>query len=213
MKYYGQIFNGVPVDAFLYQKYFLNKRNGFFIECGAADGFNLSCCKFFEEFMGWKGINIEASPAKYAKLLQNRPDSFLNLHTGLLDQPGTFMFRDDNVEDPTKAPGWGNGSFQHTENHFYQLNGMGIQLQETPVKVTTYSEIVKQYSIDCVDLFVLDVEGVELMVIEGMKECKVLPSHLFIEHEHIGLEACVEATATLGYKLDWSDFCNSMYIL
>ena len=81
MKYYGQIFNGVPVDRFLHEKYFYNKPNGFFIECGAADGFNLSSCKFFEEFMGWKGVNVEASPAKYAKLIQNRPNSFLNLNT------------------------------------------------------------------------------------------------------------------------------------
>ena len=213
MKYYGQVFNGVPVDAFLYQQYFSEKENGFFIECGAADGFNLSTCKFFEEFKGWKGINIEASPVKYAKLLLNRPESYLNLHKGLLNEPGTFVFRDDNVDDPTKAPGWGNGSFQHTEDHFYQLNNMGIDLQETPVEVTTYTQLIKQYKIPCVDLFVLDVEGVELLVLEGMKGCEVLPTHLFIEHEHIGLEACKEATKALGYRLDWFDFCNSMYIL
>ena len=77
------------------------KKNGFFIECGAADGFNLSSCKFFEEFMGWKGINVEASPAKYAKLVENRPNSFANVNKGLLNEPGSFVFRDDNktIED------------------------------------------------------------------------------------------------------------------
>jgi|LakMenEpi03Aug12_release.lakeMendotaPanAssembly.Ray.scaffolds.fasta_scaffold59755_2 hypothetical protein len=58
-KYYGQVpnagylYRGVPVDKFLHDNYFKDKRDGFFIECGAADGLNLSCCKFFEETMGW----------------------------------------------------------------------------------------------------------------------------------------------------------------
>ena len=84
MKYYGQPFNGIPTDQFLHERYFQNKQNGFFIECGAADGFNLSNCKFFEESMGWRGINIEASPVKYAKLIKNRPNSFLNLNKDFL---------------------------------------------------------------------------------------------------------------------------------
>ena len=213
MKYYGQWFNGIQVDAFLHQKYFKEKQNGFFIECGAADGFNLSSCKFFEETMGWQGVNLEASPTKYRKLVENRPNSFLNLNKGLLDEPGSFVFRDDNVEDPTKAPGWGNGSFQHTENHFYQLHNLGIELQEFTVEVITYAQLIEEYKIKHVDLFVLDVEGVEPLVLEGMKSCTILPTHLFIEHEHIGLEVCKELTSQMGYRLDWNDFCNSMYIL
>jgi FkbM family methyltransferase len=212
-KFYGQVFNGIPVDAFLYQNYFKDKHNGFFIECGAADGFNLSCCKFFEETMGWEGVNVEASPTKFKQLVKNRPNSFLNLNKGLLNEPGTFIFRDDTVEDPTKAPGWGNGSFQHTENHFHQLHNMGIQLEESVVEVITYKQLIEEYNITNVDLFVLDVEGVEPMILDSMKECSVLPTHLFIEHEHIGLDICKELTASMGYRLDWNDFCNSMYIL
>jgi FkbM family methyltransferase len=212
MRFYGQIFNNTPVDKFLYEKYFQNKKKGFFIECGAADGFNLSSCKFFEEFMEWEGINIEASPTKYAKLIQNRPNSFLNLNKGLLHEEGTFIFRDDNVEDPRYAPGWGNGSFQHTENHFRQLNDMRISLQESEVEVTTFKKLIEDYNIKNVDLFILDVEGVEPMVIKGMKNSPILPTHVFIEHEHIGLDLCKDLMAELGYKCDWNDFCNSMYI-
>lgn len=212
MKYYGQVFNEIPVDALIHQKYFPSKKNGFFIECGAADGFNLSSCKFFEEFMGWEGINVEASPTKYAKLIKNRPNSFANVNKGLLNEPGSFIFRDDNVEDPTKAPGWGNGSFEHTENHYYQLHQMGIELQESVVEVITYKQLIEEYNVKHVDLFILDVEGVEPLILESMGKCNVLPTHLFIEHEHIGLEQCSELVKEMGYKLDWNDFCNAMYI-
>ena len=213
MRYYGQLINGIHVDSLLHQKYFPKKENGFFIECGAADGFNLSSCKFFEEFKGWKGINVEASPAKYSKLLKNRPNAFANINKGLLDQPGSFVFRDDNVEDPTKAPGWGNGSFEHTEQHFYQLHSMGIQLQESVVEVITYKQLIEEYKVDHVDLFVLDVEGVEPLILKSMSKCQILPTHLFIEHEHIGLNLCQELTSKMGYQLDWNDHCNSMHIL
>lgn len=213
MKYYGQIFNEIPVDAFLYQKYFYNKQNGFFIECGAADGINLSCCRFFEENMGWIGINIEASPVKYKQLVQNRPNSFLNLNKGLLNESGVYVFRDDNVDDPRYAPGWGNGSFEHTEEHFKQLNQMGVQLQESEIITITFKELVEQNNIKNIDLFILDVEGVEPLVIEGMKNSPVLPTHVFIEHEHIGLDLCKNLMAELNYICDWNDFCNSMYLL
>lgn len=212
MRYYGQYFNGIPVDKFLHEKYFKDKQNGFFIECGAADGLNLSCCKFFEESMGWRGINVEASPVKYGKLLQNRPNSFLNLNKGLLNESGVYVFRDDNVDDPRYAPGWGNGSFEHTEKHFGQLNQMGIQLQESEVTTITFRELVADLDVKEIDLFILDVEGVEPLVIDGMKGSKILPNHVFIEHEHVGLENCKTLMAELGYVCDWNDFCNSMYI-
>ena len=211
-KFYGQVFNDVPVDQFLYERYFKNIKHGFFIECGAADGLNLSCCKFFEESMHWKGINIEASPAKFAKLLINRPNSFLNLNKGLYNVSGEYVFRDDNVEDPTKAHGWGNGSFNHTEKHVNNLSAIGVQLQESQVTTITFKELIEEHNINSVDLFILDVEGVEPLVIEGMKESKVLPTHVFIEHEHFGLDKCIELMSELAYSCDWSDHCNSMYI-
>ena len=52
-----------------------------------------------------------------------------------------------------------------------------------------------------------------MLVIDGMKYSKVLPKHVFIEHEHVGLENCKTLMNELGYTYDWSDFCNSMYIL
>ena len=63
-----------------------------------------------------------------------------------------------------------------------------------------------------IDLFVLDVEGAELDVIQGMHGSSVLPVHIFIEHEHVGLDLCAEKLSELGYALVWNDWCNSMFI-
>ena len=213
MKYYGQRFQSGQVDEFLYHRYFRGKKNGFFIECGSADGLNLSSCKFFEESMGWEGINMEASPDKFAELVKNRPNSWLNLNKGLLHEAGTFVFRDDTVTDPTKYPGWGNGSFQHTEKHYIQLHQMGVQLKESEIETITFAQLVDDLELEEIDLFVLDVEGMELEVIEGMKGSSVLPKIMFVEHEHVGLVETARALGELGYRMDWNDFCNSAYIL
>lgn len=209
MRFYGQIFGGVPQDQFLYQKWFSEYREGFFIECGAADGINLSSCKFFEEFMGWTGVNIEASPKKWVKLVENRPKSLFNLNLGLLDREDILVFKDDD----NSGLGWGNGSFYHQKSHLMSLQDSGVKFKEYQVKVTTWKKLIEDLDIKKVDLFVLDVEGVEDKVLEGMIGSQVLPQHIFIEHEHIGFDRCQSLMHLLGYRLDWNDWCNSMYIL
>ncbi|MEI9889737.1 MAG: FkbM family methyltransferase [Caulobacteraceae bacterium] len=53
----------------------------------------------------------------------------------------------------------------------------------------TWRDFVKQQRIDHVDLFTLDVEGHELAVIEGMKDCAVLPDVLCVAAGHLESEA------------------------
>jgi len=57
VKFYGQW--NPHQDQVLYENYFKDKRNGFYIKCGAESMGTESY--FFEMELGWKGINIEAS--------------------------------------------------------------------------------------------------------------------------------------------------------
>ena len=82
MRFYGQW--DPPVDKYLFENYFPNKLNGTFIECGAFDGITESCCKFFEEFRGWRGINVEPVPYLFELLCDNRPLS-TNVNAALTD--------------------------------------------------------------------------------------------------------------------------------
>ena len=49
-----------------------NKREGYFIEVGAADGVFLSNTYFLEKEMGWSGIIAEANPAFTQSIRENR---------------------------------------------------------------------------------------------------------------------------------------------
>ena len=89
MKFYGQF--SPPLDKLLYERYFLNKHSGFFLECGATDGVTESTCKFFEESMKWTGINIEPVPFLFERLIRNRPKAH-NLSIALSDRDGKATF-------------------------------------------------------------------------------------------------------------------------
>ncbi len=52
-------------DEFLNNNYFLNKKDGIYIELGALDGVLYSNTKFFEDNLNWKGILIEPHPYKF----------------------------------------------------------------------------------------------------------------------------------------------------
>ena len=52
-------------DLFMFQHYFANVSKGFFVELGALDGWSYSVTYFFEQFLRWDGLLIEASPKNY----------------------------------------------------------------------------------------------------------------------------------------------------
>jgi FkbM family methyltransferase len=67
MKFYSQF----QQDKFIYENYFQNKENGFFVDIGAYDGEVDSNSLFFEN-IGWEGICVEPNPEMFEKLQKIR---------------------------------------------------------------------------------------------------------------------------------------------
>jgi len=206
MKFYGQ---GIPpVDKVLYESYFKDIKNGTLIECGACDGLLESSCKFFEEFMGWDSINIEPVPFFYEKLIINRPNS-TNLNVALSNKTGTAEFI--NAVHPNRGENFGNGSLSHTQKHLTNLKKMKCTFKKYIVKTLTFTDMIEKLQLKHIDLFVLDVEGHEEFVINGMKDCSVLPKIMCIEHTTTKIDLN-QLMCNLGYKLDQKVFVNSYFI-
>lgn len=210
MKFYGQF--SVPVDEFIYERYFKNDKRenaGFFIECGAFDGLTECSCKFFEETLGWKGINVEASPPVYKKLTENRPDS-MNVNIALSNKIGKAMFK--HAIHPQLGEMFGNGSLCHGKEHIKELLDKHCSFKDYEVDVIRYSDLIKRNNIKAVDLFVLDVEGNELNVIESMKNCSVLPEVFVLEHGQLDQSEIIRAVEELGYDYDTKSYVNSFFV-
>ena len=210
MKFYGQF--DPPVDKFIYETFFkdypLNNK-GFFIECGAFDGQTESSCKFFEETLGWKGINVEPSPVIYQELIKNRPNA-INVNVALSNVSEKQKFTA--VIHPAYGELCTNGSLHHSTEHKKLLDSMGCQYKEYEINVITFKQLVKQYKVKKIDLFVLDVEGNELKVIEAMRGSRVLPKIMCVEHGNLDQTELINQMGKLGYRFNCQSFVNSFFV-
>lgn len=157
--YYGQN----ELDRILYEKYFKDKRNGFFVECGAADGILDATCKFFEDSLGWTGINIEPVERLYKQLLINRPNCKNIL--GALSNKHKRSYFTEVIYKKDEKLSIGLGSITLHTN----------KVEDDLFKYTTFQTICYKFSQlftnpRLIDLFVLDVEGHELEAIDGILE-------------------------------------------
>jgi FkbM family methyltransferase len=210
MTYYGQF--DPPVDQFIYERYFIGRGTpGVSIECGAFDGLTESSCKFFEESLGWTTINVEPYPVAYERLLANRPNS-VNVNVALSNVNGTADFTA--VIHPQFGADCNNGSIRHTTTHKEYLDSICCQYKKYQVPTTTFVDLVSQLNLKAIDLLVLDVEGHEYEVLEGMRDAapSSLPLVLCIEHGHLGVDQMKPAVEVLGYTFDTTSFVNSFYL-
>lgn len=207
-KYYGQF--EPSVDRFLFERYFNDESiRGVFVECGAFDGLTECSCKFFEETLGWKGYNFEPVPWIYEQLCSNRPAS-RNLNFALSNAIGESVFRA--VVHPHFGKNCTNGSLQHTPTHSEMLEADGCTIIDVAVRLRTWRDFVEAEGVTHVDLFVLDVEGHELAVLEGMKDCPILPDLMCVEIGHLSFDAVRTSLHQLGYRYDISSHVNAFFI-
>lgn len=207
-KFYGQF--DPHVDRFIFERYFPQAGiQGVFVECGAFDGLLECTCKFFEETMGWHGFNLEPVPWIFEELCKHRPNS-RNFNLGLSNSCAKLPFR--HAISPILGKYFGNGSISHAPSHVKSLTESGCTFEDITVDVLTWREFVYQNRITHVDLFVLDVEGHEISVIEGMRGCDILPDIMCVEFGHIGLDAIRLNLAELGYIYDISSNGNAFFV-
>ena len=211
MKYYGQ-FNP-PLDQLLHERYFRSANGGVFIECGATDGVSESTCKFFEESMGWTGINIEPVPYFFQKLELNRPHS-TNLNLALSDEQGTASF--SHAIHPVHGWHFGNGSLKHSSQHMDDLIQQGCDFVQFQVNTLNYKDLVETLVgkglLPRLDLMVLDVEGHELQVIKGMRNALVFPRVLCVESTISDADTLRHELEDLGYQFDVKMHNNSVFV-
>lgn len=179
--YHGQFL----LDKYLHETFFINKTNGYFVECGALDGLLEVTCKFFEDDLQWTGINIEAVPPLFDMLIKNRPNC-INMNYGLSNKDGIATFT--HAIHPNIGMRFGNGSLTHHISHKKDLENQGCTFKEYEIECKKFSSIFN-YKHE-IDLFVLDVEGHELQAIEGIIEIedKFLPKVFCIEHSFSGID-------------------------
>ena len=145
-------------DFFSKHKEFYKKNKGYFIEIGASDGVKFSNTKFFEDNMNFVGVLIEAEPGLYNTLQKTRPKNKL-YNCAVSSEEGDISFL---VTNGVGGP-WVSGIENHlSENH---KKSWHQDSKRITVESRKMSSIMKDSSLERVDIFSIDVEGAEYEVL------------------------------------------------
>lgn len=174
-------------DAYLYQHFFSDKTDGFFVEVGAYDGISLSNSLFFEQ-LGWRGMLIEPHPMYYPKIVENRPNPNvikLNVAAGDRDEIVTFL----SVSCPTEHTGMLSGidkayDLRHKARIQREVQMYGGRVDETIVNVRKTQSIFDEYNVTYIDYLSIDVEGSEKQVLNGINFDKTFIHVLTVEDNY-----------------------------
>ena len=158
MKYHSQF----EQDKFVYEKYFINKDKGYFVDIGAHDGITFSNSKFFEE-LGWEGICIEPNPKIFEILTNNRKCECVQ--KAITNNTGTSQFFQI-TEGPDMLSGLVD---EFTDNAIarihHELKSLSEGFDYINVECDLFENIVQNIKIDFLSL---DTEGNELKILQTM---------------------------------------------
>lgn len=157
MVYYHDFKN----DQFLNEFFFGNEKDGYFVEIGACDGIQNSCCYFFESELNWDGIAVEPSKNYSLALSQNRkrPEySAIADYTIPLERGGVLFYQSDlpvlsgltcNLTTEKKGQVW---------------EKIGFTPYAVPT-LTLFDLLEKHKAPTCIDYCAIDAEGSELGIL------------------------------------------------
>jgi FkbM family methyltransferase len=154
----GLFFHSQQGEDTIILKNFINKpcNDGFFVELGAMDGLTYSNTHFFEKKLGFKGLLIEPTE-NFHQLITNRP-SCINVQNavGYNDGEKVEFIGEGAVAGMTSTMS------ENFRNHWHQKS----KIYEVTTK--RMGTILKENNVKYIDLFSIDVEGGELVVLETM---------------------------------------------
>jgi len=162
MKFYSQF----KQDEIIYNLFFKNKTDGFYLEIGADDGVRFSNCKFYEE-LGWNGIAVEPRLEKYEKLVENRNCICENVALSNIEETTDFL----SIKGYGQALSGLTNKYhpkhvKRIERELKNKDNKGKEIiQVCTVKLPT---ILEKYNITKIDFLSIDTEGSELSILEPL---------------------------------------------
>jgi len=146
-------------DKTLFDLYFKDVKRGFFIEIGALDGETFSNTLAYETDLDWGGVLIEAQPSSASALFKRRTNNAtLTLAQAICPTPGTLKF--------SGGASAASGQIDGIRADIKRVYHSGSNNVLYDVNCSPLGPILKATGIPHFNLFSLDVEGAELLVLD-----------------------------------------------
>ena len=149
-----------------------DKKNGFFLEVGAYNGISESVSLRFENDLNWRGLLIEPNPLHFKYLLKNRPKNICLNYICLSNQFIKEKLFIKNLNQMSYIVDENDRSYF---NHYplEKINNLAKEtfsgnFEKLPCKVETIQNVCRKYEIREIDLAIIDVEGSEFELLEGI---------------------------------------------
>ncbi len=157
-------------EDLIIDRYFKNKRKGFYIDIGAYHPQINSNTKLFYD-RGWNGINIEPNPARI-ELFQRFRKRDKNLNVGIGSSKGMATFYELDA----------NGLSTFSKKEADSMLKLGHKLKNK-MKIQMYKmqDIMKEYVRSDIDFITIDTEALDLEVLKSNNWEKYRPKLLCIE--------------------------------
>ncbi|VDP01072.1 unnamed protein product [Soboliphyme baturini] len=153
---------------------FKGKRDGFFVEMGAYDGETYSNTLYFERFLNWTGLLVEAGAINFANMLNKKRKAWLLkgcVHGAQKPEKRLFV---EAMEV---------GSTEENMNRL-KLSLMRLYRRCTVAKVWCFplKSVMNVINVTKVDYFSLDVEGGELPILKSIPDSGIDVSVIQVEY-------------------------------
>lgn len=170
-----QFYSQYNQDRFLYENFFKNQSDGYFVDIGAHDGVTFSNSLFFEK-LGWEGSCFEPIPSVF-KLLESNRNCFKH-QIAISDKNGfdNFLVLEGYTEMLSGI--YDNYDPNHLNRVDRELQMKGGKKTIIEVPTSTFNDINLPEVIDYVSL---DVEGSELKILQTIDFEKYYIKYMTVE--------------------------------
>jgi FkbM family methyltransferase len=176
---YGQNYYSQEGEEIILRRFFKYKNKGFFVDVGAHHPMRFSNTYLLYQ-MGWRGINIDATPGSMKNFNQHRKED-INIEAGISNNNEVLYFY--NFDEPALNTFDENKAKQITSSTAYKL------LSKQEIKTTTLAIILDKNVKENqqIDFFSIDVEGFDLNVLESNNWKKYKPKVIVVESSNIDM--------------------------
>lgn len=181
-------------------------QQGRYVDVGAADPVSDSVTLAFYQ-RGWRGINLEPSPAAFQRLAALRPDD-INLNLAVGDVEGTTSFFVVQGADVLSTV---------SSDQLQELRRQGFHSREIQVPVRRLQSILAAHPIGPVHFLKIDVEGFERAVLAGADLRNFRPWIILIEATAPNSQVPThgqweDLLIAADYRCVWFDGLNRYYV-
>jgi FkbM family methyltransferase len=151
-------------DRWIAEHVFPGKKNGYFVEAGAAGGIDASCTYVLEKAFGWTGICVEPNAEFFSQLRANRPNSLCE-NVCLAKENGKVLYIEGGTHtvDPYLGGIKSNLETFKADGHQVILCGKAIEQDS----LTLEAVLDKHHAPRVIDYAAFDIEGSELEVLSS----------------------------------------------